>query len=200
MKKKRNYKIKNQRKIKKKKRKSLNQFLRYIIKTILIIILFIFYRFISQFYEYMLLVKNREKDYYERRISKIGNYNESNLVTFSDKINWLIIHDTNELKGKCADKILLHEYSKKKLGKDMCNKILKIYNNVDEINLNELPNQFALKTNHGSGFNIIVDNKDNFNLEEAKQKINHRMHCGINCCYTILAGFNKNKRRGLKKH
>ena len=162
-----------QRKIKAKSRRRLNQSLRYIIKTILIMILFIFYRFISQFYEYMLLVKNREKDYYERRISKIGNYNESNLVTFSDKINWLIIHDTNELKGKCADKILLHEYSKKKLGKDMCNKILKIYNNVDEINLNELPNQFALKTNHGSGFNIIVDNKDNFNLEEAKQKINH---------------------------
>ena len=119
----------------------------------------------------MILVKNREKDYYERRIAIYKNYNESNLVTVSDKINWLIIHDTNELKGKCADKILLHEYSKKKLGKDICNKILKIYNNVDEINLNELPNQFALKTNHGSGFNIIVDNKDNFNLEEAKKKL-----------------------------
>ena len=139
MKKKRNNKIKNNRKIKLKSRRYLNHSLRYIIKIILIILLFIFYRFISKFYEYMLLVKNREKDYYERRISKIGNYNESNLVTFSDKINWLIIHDTNELKGKCADKILLHEYSKKKLGKDICNKILKIYicysNNVDEINL-----------------------------------------------------------------
>jgi len=81
----------------------------------------------------MLSVKNREKYYYERRISKIKiNYNESNLVTVSDKINWLIIHDTNELKGKCADKILLHEYSKQKLGKDICNKILKVYNNADE--------------------------------------------------------------------
>ena len=120
----------------------------------------------------MILVKNREKDYYERRIAIYKNYNESNLVTFSDKINWLIIHDTNELKGKCADKILLHEYSKKKLGKDICNKILKIYNNVDEINLDELPNQFALKTNHASGFNIIVDNKNNFNLEKEKRQLN----------------------------
>ena len=130
MKKKRYNKIKNNRKIKLKSRRYLNHSLRYIIKIILIILLFIFYRFISKFYEYMLLVKNREKDYYERRIAIYKNYNESNLVTVSDKINWLIIHDTNELKGKCADKILLHEYSKKKLGKDICNKILKIYNNV----------------------------------------------------------------------
>ena len=158
---------------KSKKKRHLNHSLRYSLKIILIILLFIPYYFISKFYEYMELVKNQEKNYYGRRTSKFRNYNESNLVTFSDKINWLVIHDTNELKGKCADKILLHEYSKQKLGKDICNNILKVYNNTNEININELPNQFALKTNHGSGFNIIVHNKTNFNLEEAKQKLNH---------------------------
>jgi hypothetical protein len=158
---------------KSKKKRQLNHSLRYILKIILIVLLFIPYIFISKFYEYMLSVKNREKYYYKRRTSKFKNYNESNLVTISDKINWLVIHDTNELKGKCADKILLHEYSKKKLGKDICNNILKVYNNTDEININELPNQFALKTNHGSGYNIIVHNKKNFNLKEAKKKLNH---------------------------
>jgi len=95
-------------------------------------------------------------------------YNESNLITFGDKINWLIIHDTNLLKGKCADKILLHYYSKRKLGKDICNKILKIYHSEKEIDINELPNQFVLKENHGSGFNIIVEDKKKFNLSQAK--------------------------------
>ena len=83
-------------------------------------------------------------------------------------MNWLVIHDTNLLKGKCADKILLHNYSKRKLGKDICNKILKIYHSEKEIDLNELPNQFVLKTNHGSGFNIIVEDKKQFNLTKAK--------------------------------
>ena len=72
-------------------------------------------------------------------------YRESNLLLLQDKINWLIIHDTNELKGNCSDKILLHDYSKKKLGIDICNKILKIYNNSEEINFNELPNEFVLR-------------------------------------------------------
>ena len=89
-------------------------------------------------------------------------------MTFEDKLNWLVIHDTNILKGKCSDKILLHYYSKKILGKDICNKILKIYNSEREINIRELPSQFVLKTNHGSGYNIIVENITEFNLTQAK--------------------------------
>ena len=61
----------------------------------------------------------------------------------------------------------------KKIRKKYFNKIIKIYNNTEEINITELPNKFALKTNHGSGFNIIVKNKTNFNLTYAKEKLNH---------------------------
>ena len=114
--------------------------------------------------------KIKEKYYYYKRViflKKCGRiYNESNLITFEDKLNWLLIHDTNELKGKCADKILLHEYSKLKIGKDICNKILKVYKNVEEINFKELPNSFVIKANHGSGFNIIVNNKIQLNIEK----------------------------------
>ena len=54
----------------------------------------------------------KESNFLSHAIKK-RNYNESDIVTFEDKINWLIIHDTNRLKGKCADKIFLHDYSKK---------------------------------------------------------------------------------------
>ena len=57
------------------------------------------------------------------RIAKINGwnrtYNESNLLTFEDKMNWIAIHDVNKLKGRCSDKILLHEYSKRILKKDI---------------------------------------------------------------------------------
>ena len=103
-------------------------------------------------------------------------YNESNLITLNDKCTWLIIHDSTRLKGKCADKILLHKFSKYILGKDYCNKILKIYNNANKINLSELPDKFVLKTNHGSGFNIIVNNKSSLDIETARKKLNHWMN------------------------
>ena len=69
----------------------------------------------------------------------------------------------------------MREYSQKKLGKNICVPVLKIYNNTNEINLDELPEKFVLKCNHGSGMNILVKNKNNFNLEEAKILLNHWM-------------------------
>ena len=111
-------------------------------------------------------------NYYKKRIKYLNRlhvtYNESNLITFQDKLNWLVIHDTNKLKGKCSDKILLHYYAKRKIGKDICNKILKIYHSENEIDINELPNQFVLKANHGSGYNFIVKDKNKFNMTYAK--------------------------------
>lgn len=96
-----------------------------------------------------------------------------NPVTVQDKISWLIVNDDcNELKAKCADKILVHEYSKEKLGDDICVPILKIYNSPNEINIDELLEKFILKCNHSFNKNIIVRNKKDFDINLAKKNIN----------------------------
>ena len=117
---------------------------------------------------------------YEYRYQKIlennRTYNESNLLTFEDKLNWLVIHDSTLLKGKCADKVMLHKYSRYILGKDICNRIIKVYDNVNQINFTELPEQFVLKTNHGSSFNFFVYNKTKLNIKYAKRQLNKWIH------------------------
>ena len=99
-------------------------------------------------------------------------YNDSNIITFQDKINWLIIHESPEYKSNLVDKIKLHKYSKKVLGKDICVPIIKIYDNINDIKLEELPNKFVLKLNHGSGMNIICKNKSSLNFSEVKLQLN----------------------------
>ena len=71
----------------------------YFIKIILLILIIYFKNYLS--HKFLLKIKK----YYEKRIKflsraikKKRNYNESDIVTFEDKINWLIIHDTNRLK------------------------------------------------------------------------------------------------------
>jgi hypothetical protein len=88
--------------------------------------------------------------------------------TFQDKLNYLLIHESPEDKTKIVDKILFRNYSKDIFGKDLCVPILKIYNNVDEINLEELPNKFVLKSNHGSGMNLFCEDKEKFDLAKTK--------------------------------
>ena len=89
---------------------------------------------------------------------KIRNLNESHLETIQEKLKYVLVHESPDYKTNIVDKILLHEYSIKKLGKDICVPIIKIYNNTKEINLDELPDKFVLKCNHGSAMNIIYNN------------------------------------------
>ena len=131
--------------------------------------------------ELLKLYIERDKELFYKKgreylLKKRGEtYNESNLITFQDKLNYLLIHESPENKTNIVDKILLRNYSKKILGKDICPPILKIYSNVDEINLDELPDKFMLKCNHGSGMNIFCKDKSNFDLEQAKQNLNNWM-------------------------
>ena len=99
----------------------------------------------------------------------------NNPKTIQDKLSWLNIYDINPLKTKCADKIKLHEYCKDILGEDICIPIIKIYDRVDDIIWDELPEKFVIKCNHGSGMNIICRNKNNFDKLNAIDKLSKWM-------------------------
>ena len=121
--------------------------------------------------------KSRALYYTEERKKQtspyLGKYNDLNSETIQNKINYLIIHESPDYKSKIVDKIGVHEYSQKVLGKDICVPILKIYNDANEINFDELPNQFVLKCNHGAGMNIIVNDKSKLNFDDDKNNLNN---------------------------
>ena len=116
----------------------------------------------------------RGRDYINKRNGK--PYNETNVITIQDKLNYLLIYESPEDKTKIVDKILLRNYSRKILGKDICTPIIKIYNDPEEINLDELPDKFVLKCNHGSGMNIFCEDKSKFDLSKAKKTLKNWMN------------------------
>ena len=136
-------------------------------------------KYIDTYKLFQLYIENRTEFYIRGRqihMRSIGSdYNDSNIRTIQDKFNWLLVHDSPELKTDIVDKVLLRNYSRKILGKDICVPLIKIYKNVDEINLDELPEQFVLKCNHGSAMNIICNNKSNFDINKAKTLLNNWM-------------------------
>lgn len=127
-----------------------------------------------------LFLNNKTNYYFQKRKQFLKErnieYAETKLNTFQQKINYLIIHECPECKANLVDKIKIHEYSKKVLGKDICTPILKIYNDVNDINLNDLPDKFMLKCNHGSGMNIFCKDKKEFDLKKAKLKLKEWMN------------------------
>ena len=88
--------------------------------------------------------------------------------TFTEKIQWLKLYDSNYLKTWCADKIAVHKFYKAILGRDIGIPILQ----QGILDWKSLPEKFVLKTNHGCGYNIVVTDKTKANQDEMLKKLN----------------------------
>ena len=94
-----------------------------------------------------------------------------NPTSVSQKLIWLNRYDQNPLKVKCADKYRVRDYVAE-CGLDEINvPILGVWDRVEDIEWDKLPNQFVLKTNHGCGTNIICKDKSILDIEDAKRKL-----------------------------
>lgn len=92
--------------------------------------------------------------------------------TFCEKINWLKIHHKRDFYTSLVDKIEVKKTLNKIISDEYIIPTIDIYDNVDEIDFEKLPNQFVLKCSHDSGGIVICRNKDDLNFDEARHKLN----------------------------
>lgn len=93
--------------------------------------------------------------------------NLNNPVAFTEKIQWLKLHDRNPIYTVLADKIEARKYIKEKIGGEYLIPLLKTYERANEINFDELPEQFVLKCNHDSKSKYICRKKDREEFDSA---------------------------------
>lgn len=107
------------------------------------------------------------KEWFKQKTGKPLNL--ENPQTLSEKIQWLKLYDSTPIKTRLADKYLVRDWVKEKIGEKYLVPLLGVYNSFDEIDFDKLPNKFVLKANHGSSWNIVVKDKSKFNKENAKR-------------------------------
>lgn len=90
---------------------------------------------------------------------------------FMEKLQWLKLNLYNEDYKNFVDKYEVRQYVKDKIGEEYLVDIIGIYQDVDDIDFDTLPDQFALKGTHGSGYNVIVDDKSKIDVLEVKQTL-----------------------------
>ncbi len=121
----------------------------------------------------MKLIYITDKAYLKLRYSYQINkkLNLDNPRTFNEKLQWLKLYDRKSEYTKMVDKYEVKKYVEKLVGKDYIIPTLGIYNAWEEINFEELPNEFVIKCTHDSGSAIICKNKESFDRNKAKIKI-----------------------------
>lgn len=118
-------------------------------------------------------LKNDETVLRKRYKSIFGKeLNLKNPKTFNEKIQWRILKDKKDIYTQLADKYLVRDYIKEKIGEEYLIKLLGVYKSSKDINYDKLPNKFVLKCNHDSGSVLICRDKSIFNKKEANKKLN----------------------------
>lgn len=94
-------------------------------------------------------------------------------TTFSEKLQWLKLYDRNPQYTELVDKLKVKDYVANILGCEYVIPTHKVWNNIDEIDISELPDQFVLKSNCGGGSNgvVVCKDKSSFDLSAAKAKL-----------------------------
>jgi len=99
----------------------------------------------------------------------------SNPITFNEKIQWLKIYNKNPVYTQLVDKYEVRKHIEETIGKEYLIPLLGVYDSVDEIDFDALPNQFVLKCTHDSGSLVLCKNKKELDIPAIKRKLNNSL-------------------------
>lgn len=121
--------------------------------------------------KYPIIKANRKQAAALYRIAFGKKCDFKNPKTFNEHIT--VRKDKIELENyaQYTDKYEVREYILQKSDAHL-NKLYGVWDSADEIDFSKLPSRFVLKCTHGSGYNIIVRDKDKINKKEIIDKLN----------------------------
>ncbi len=147
------------------------------LKKILKIIKF----FINSEYRFLILAGRGKKanmpaEAFLKKMYKIKMGKELNLenpVDYTEKLQWLKLYDHRPEYTVMVDKYEVKNYVAQRIGEEYVIPILGVWDNVDDIDFDALPDKFVLKTTHDSGAFVICKDKKTFNIKAAKKRLKY---------------------------
>lgn len=94
-----------------------------------------------------------------------------NPKTFSEKLQWLKLYNRNPLYTTLVDKYAVKQYVADKIGEQYVIPTIGVWDRVEDIEWDSLPEQFVLKCTHDSGGLVICKDKKILIRSEAEAKL-----------------------------
>lgn len=92
-------------------------------------------------------------------------------VLFQEKLQWLKINDRKAIYHTMVDKIDAKKFISERIGNEYVIPTIGIWNTIDEIDFNILPNEFILKNSYDSGSYFICTDKKSLDKGEVKKRL-----------------------------
>ena len=94
-----------------------------------------------------------------------------NPKTFSEKLQWLKVNYRDPIQTVMVDKHEAKNFIAQRVGEQYIIRTLAVWDSVEDIDFDALPNQFVLKCTHDSGGIVICKDKSSLDREAAKAKL-----------------------------
>lgn len=91
--------------------------------------------------------------------------------TFNEKLQWLKLYERKPIYTIMVDKYEVKKYISSIIGDEHIIPTLGVWERVEDIDFNSLPNEFVLKCTHNSGGLVICRNKSTLDIEKTKEKL-----------------------------
>ena len=100
-----------------------------------------------------------------------------NPTTYNEKLQWLKLYDRNPEYTRLVDKIAVKGFVEETIGPEYVIPTLKVYTAPEDVNINDLPKQFVIKTNHdGDSLGVFVcKDKNTFDFKKALSSLSKNL-------------------------
>lgn len=116
-----------------------------------------------------LIVRIRYRLRFHKRI------NLDNPQNLNEKIQYLSLRTDTTEWSRLSDKFTVRDYVKERGLESILNRLYGVWSSADEIDFDSLPDEFVVKTTHGSGDCIIVKDKGRTDVDALKRIINETL-------------------------
>lgn len=103
----------------------------------------------------------------------------SDLNSYTEKMQYDKLYNTDSRKTIYSDKLQVRDYVRQKIGSEFLVKIYQVYDNIEDIEWNDLPQNFVIRTNNSSGDTVVVKDKELLSkkdLLDIKCRLNYFLH------------------------
>lgn len=137
---------------------------------------------LSVLYRIARFYKSDEK--YLKKLFKLRLGKELSLdnpQTFSEKLQWLKLYNRKPEYTQMVDKYAVKEYVANIIGQEYIIPTLGVWDRVEDIDWDSLPDQFVIKTTHGGGSLgvVICNDKTSLNIHQAQKRLKQSLRQDI---------------------
>lgn len=92
---------------------------------------------------------------------------------YTEKLQWLKLYDHRTEYTTMVDKYTVKQYVANRIGDEYVIPLLGVWDRVEDIDFDSLPNRFVFKTTHDSGGLVICNDKSRLDVQAAKKKLSY---------------------------